>query len=111
MTCQCEIYEVCKDCTPEETFSRISRERDRVLADMEARDADNRQRRLHELAARYCDSNEASRDICDPDAVKLRLFLSAFLAYVEREGRRARMFATSDNVLEFNLTTESVVIK
>lgn len=64
---------------------------------------------LHRLAVRFCDSNEASRDICDPDAVKLRLFLSAFLAFVEREGRRARMFATTsdDNVLQFNLRKES----
>lgn len=84
MTCQCEIYEVCKKCTPEETFDRISKERDRVLAEIANRNSADKAQRLHQLAVKFCDEDEMTRNLGTEGALEYRLFLSRFLIFVQQ---------------------------
>lgn len=45
---------------------------------------------IEKLAANFADNNDASADLDAPDAIKLRMFLGAFVAYLARREREGR---------------------
>lgn len=90
MACQCEIFEICPECaTTPLQYETAVKAHDDVVRQVQPLPKSYTLTELEQLAWQYADGSDASSNPWSSDAIRYRLYLGVFIAWLqqrEREG-------------------------